>query len=62
MKALVTFPVVNKQLCSNCRTSLSFDTLYTRWVDMEWAHYDIPSLVVKCPVCKTLIQWETRCN
>jgi hypothetical protein len=62
MKKLVTFPVVNTQVCGNCKISLSSGELYSNVIDMSEDAYGIPTIMVRCPVCKTPMEWETRCN
>lgn len=62
-KSLITFPVVvDKQICSNCKITLGIDKLLRNVVDIDKDAYGIPAIMVRCPVCKTLIEWETTCN
>jgi hypothetical protein len=62
MKPLVIFPVANKQTCSNCRVSLNMDKLLNNVIHMTEDASGIPAVIVRCPVCKTLIEWETLNN
>jgi hypothetical protein len=62
MKAMVTFPVVHQQTCGNCRVSLGIERLLDNVVDMTEDAYGFPSIIVRCPVCKTLMEWEMHCN
>lgn len=61
-KSLIMFPVVEKQICSNCKMTLDMDKLVSNVVDMNEDAYGIPAIKVRCPVCKTLFEWETKCN
>lgn len=61
-KALITFPVAETQICSNCKITLGIDKLLRNVVDMAEDAYGMPAVMVRCPVCKTVIEWETRCN
>jgi hypothetical protein len=60
--SLVTFPVVEKQVCNNCQITLGMDKLLRNVVEMTEDAYGIPAIMVRCPVCKTLLEWETKCN
>ena len=62
MKPLVIFPVANKQTCSNCRVSLNMNTLLNNVTNMTEDASGIPAVIVRCPVCKTLMEWETLNN
>ena len=61
-KSLVTFPVVDKQTCSNCKITLGIDRLMRNVVNMTQDAYGMPAIMVRCPVCKTLMEWETKGN
>ena len=61
-KSVVTFPVVDKQVCSNCKITLGIDQLSSNVQDITRDAYGMPAILVRCPVCKTLIEWETKCN
>ena len=62
MKPLVIFPVANKQICSNCSVSLNMDKLLNNVTNMTEDASGIPAVIVRCPVCKTLMEWETLNN
>lgn len=63
MEKIVTFPpVVKKQTCSNCNVSLGVGELLRNVIDMTEDAYGIPAVIVRCPVCKTPMEWETFCN
>jgi uncharacterized protein with PIN domain len=61
-RALVNFPVAEKQICSNCSMVLEKERLSENVIDITQDAYGIPTVVVRCPVCKTLIEWEMKCN
>jgi hypothetical protein len=61
-KPIITFPLVDKQTCGNCKMELGMDRLWTNATEMTEDAYGIPAVMVRCPVCKTLIEWETKCN
>jgi len=62
MKPLLIFPVANKQICSNCGVSLNMDKLLNNVMNMTEDASGIPAVIVRCPVCKTLMEWETLNN
>ena len=63
MKQFVIFPpVVERQRCFNCKVSLGMEKILPNFIDMKDDAYGIPSLIVRCPVCKTAIEWETSSN
>ena len=60
---MITFPlVVEKQVCGNCSMTLGIDKLSRNVVDINKDNYGIPAIIVRCPVCKALMEWETTCN
>ena len=61
-KSLITFPVVEKQICNNCKITLGIDKLSNNIFEVTQDAYGIPTIIVRCPVCKTLIEWEPKCN
>ena len=60
--SLVTFPVVDRQVCNNCKITLNGDTLSSNVLDVVHDAYGMPAVMVLCPVCKTPFEWETKCN
>jgi hypothetical protein len=63
MTKLITFPpVVNKQICINCEVSLRAEKLIPNLIEMTEDAGGIPAFIVRCPICKTPMEWETRCN
>ena len=62
MKPLLIFPVANKQICRNCSVSMNMDTLLSNVMNMTEDASGIPAVIVRCPVCKTLMEWETLNN
>ena len=61
-KPIITFPLVDKQTCGNCKMELGTDRLWTNVTEMTEDAYGIPAVMVRCPVCKALMEWETKCN
>jgi len=61
-KSLITFPVVDKQVCNNCKITLGIDKLSANVYDITKDPYGMPAVIVRCPVCKSLIEWETKCS
>ncbi|MEW6569821.1 MAG: hypothetical protein AB1390_01400 [Nitrospirota bacterium] len=62
MKQLITFPLVEKQTCWNCGTELGTEELLRNMMDRQKDAYGIPAVMIRCPVCKTPFEWETRCS
>ncbi len=62
INALLTFPVVEQQICTNCQIKLSREQLSKNIHDITYDGYGLPVILVRCPVCKTLLEWETKCN
>jgi hypothetical protein len=63
MSKMITFPaVVGEQTCSNCKITLDINKLLRNVVDINKDTYGMPAIMVRCPVCKTIIEWETTCN
>lgn len=63
MTKLITFPpVVNKQICANCKVSLGAEKLIPSLIEMTEDSVGIPAFIVKCPICKSPMEWETQCN
>lgn len=60
MKPFITFPAVDKQICSNCSITLGLDKLSRNVVDMREDESGMPAVIVRCPVCMTLLEWETK--
>ena len=61
-KAIMTFPVVDKQTCYNCKSILGIDKMYHNLMEMTQDASGMPAIIVRCPVCKTPIEWETKGN
>ena len=61
-KSLVVFPAADTQVCRNCNTTLSIENLYRNLIDMTSDASGMPAVLVRCPVCKTPLEWETRSN
>jgi hypothetical protein len=61
-KPMMLFPLVEKQICSNCNIQLDSNKLWSNMTKMTEDAYGMPAVMVRCPVCKTLIEWETKCN
>ena len=61
-KSMITFPAADKQICYNCKTTLGIDKLYSNFIEMTKDAWGMPAVLVRCPVCKTPIEWETRGN
>ena len=61
-KPMMLFPLVEKQICSNCNIQLDSNKLWPNITKMTEDSYGMPAVMVRCPVCKTLIEWETKCN
>ena len=61
-KSLITFPAVKHQMCYNCNIKLGIEAFYHNLVEMTQDAYGMPVVIVRCPVCKTLIEWETINN
>ena len=59
-KPIVTFPMLDKQTCTNCKITLGMEKLVSNVVDMTQDAYGMPAIMVRCPVCKTLMEWETK--
>ena len=63
MGKMVTFPpILKKQTCRNCNVSLGADELLRNVIDLTEDASGIPAVMVRCPVCKTPMEWETFCN
>jgi RNase P subunit RPR2 len=63
MRQMITFPpVVDKQICSNCKVSLGTDKLIPNLIKMTEDAGGIPAFIVRCPICKSIMEWETQCN
>lgn len=62
VKSLLTFPIVDKQICTNCKIKLNKEQLSKNVQDITYDGYGLPIILVRCPVCKTLIEWETKCS
>jgi hypothetical protein len=62
IKPIITFPLVDKQTCGNCKMELGMERLWPNVTEMTEDAYGIPAVMVRCPVCKTLMEWETKCN
>jgi hypothetical protein len=62
IKSMITFPLVEKQTCNNCSMVLDSSNLLKNITNMTEDAYGIPAVIVRCPVCKTLMEWETKCN
>ena len=63
MRKLITFPpVVNKQTCINCKVSLGAEKLIPSLIEMTEDAGGIPAFIVKCPICKAAMEWETQAN
>jgi hypothetical protein len=63
MRKLIIFPpVLSTQTCLNCKTPVGADRLPPNLVEMREDAGGMPSFIVRCPVCKTLMEWETRSN
>lgn len=60
--SMITFPAADKQTCYNCKTTLGIDKLYSNFISMTKDAWGMPAVIVRCPVCKTPIEWETRSN
>ncbi|MFZ5908318.1 MAG: hypothetical protein ACOYVJ_13120 [Nitrospirota bacterium] len=61
-RPFVTIPVVDTQVCRNCNFTLGIRDLVSNVTDQGKDPYGMPAIMVRCPVCKTLIEWEPRCN
>ena len=61
-KPMITFPLVEKQTCNNCKILLDSNNLLKNIINMTEDAYGMPAVMVRCPVCKTLMEWETKCN
>lgn len=61
-ESFITFPAAHKQRCYNCKTVLGIKDLYSNLVEMTRDACGMPAVIVRCPVCKTPIEWETRGN
>jgi hypothetical protein len=61
-KSIITFPAADKQTCYNCKTTLGIEKLYANFIEMTKDAYGMPALIVRCPVCMTPIEWETKGN
>ena len=61
-KPLMMFPLVEKQTCSNCNMLLDSRNLWSNMTNLTEDASGMPAVMVRCPVCKTLIEWETKCN
>jgi len=61
-KPIITFPLVETQTCRNCSMILTTERLWRNVTDTTEDAYGIPAVMVRCPVCKTIIEWETKCN
>ena len=61
-RQMITFPVANKQVCSNCKITLGIDKLFNSEIDSTEDAYGMPAIMIRCPFCKTLIEWEMKCN
>jgi len=57
----IVFPAAQKQECMNCKTLLGLDKMWANVVETRDG-YGMPAVIIRCPVCKTLIEWETRLN
>ncbi|OGW41191.1 MAG: hypothetical protein A2Y97_11365 [Nitrospirae bacterium RBG_13_39_12] len=62
MEKLLTFAFLKKQTCGNCKVSLEMNELLRNVIAMTDDAYGIPTVMVRCPVCKTPMEWETSCN
>lgn len=62
MQKILTFAVMKKQTCGNCHVSLDMNELQRNMIAMTEDTCGIPSIIVRCPVCKTPMEWETYCN
>lgn len=61
-KSMLTFPLIDKQVCSNCKIILGIDKLSSNVLDVVQDASGMPAVIVRCPVCKTILEWETKCN
>ncbi len=61
-KSILTFPLIDKQVCSNCKIILGIDKLSSNVLDVVQDASGMPAVIVRCPVCKTILEWETKCN
>ncbi|MCG2720846.1 MAG: hypothetical protein L6290_02365 [Thermodesulfovibrionales bacterium] len=61
-RPFVTIPVPNTQVCKNCNFTLGIHDLVRNVTDQGKDPYGMPAVMVRCPVCKTIIEWEPRCN
>jgi len=61
-RPFVTIPVLNTQVCKNCSFTLGIHDLVRNVTDQGKDPYGMPAVMVRCPVCKTIIEWEPRCN
>jgi len=61
-KQVMMFPLLEKQLCSNCKMVLDSNKLWFNITNMTEDAYGMPAVMVRCPICKTLMEWETKCN
>jgi hypothetical protein len=57
----IVFPAAQEQECLNCKTKLGIDKIRANVIDTRDV-YGIPAIIIRCPVCKTTIEWETRRN
>ena len=63
MRKLITFPpVVSTQICLNCKVSLGAERLIPNLIEMTEDAGGMPAFIVKCPICRTPMEWETRGN
>ncbi len=61
-KSIITFPLVEKMTCHNCKLTLDLNKLYANMINLTEDAYGIPAVMIRCPVCKTIVEWETKCN
>jgi hypothetical protein len=63
MEKLLPFAFVKKQTCGNCKeVSLDINELLRNVIAMTDDAYGIPAIMVRFPVCKTPMEWETSSN
>ena len=63
MRKLITFPpVVNHQVCINCKAPLAAEKLMPNLIEMTDDAGGIPAFIVRCPICKSAMERETQCN
>jgi len=61
-RSIITFPAADEQTCYNCKTILGIEDLHLNFIEMTQDAYGMPAVIVRCPVCKTPIEWETKGN